>query len=163
MWWAVSGSYCLHWGLSSGLLLGRRQMKSLCPVAAVQKWAVFDRSCDSNKVFVANYNLNFSRSLQIFPAPATSLQWDGKSLFLTCTGTSVLLGWVIIFSLSLWCSSLLCLTTSWRPSAEGNWFFLFFRKMCAFLFPRTQVICPTWYVLGGRGKLNENPISCSTW
>lgn len=49
-------------------------MKSLSPVAAVPMWtgtAVFDRSCESSKVFVANYNLNFSRSLQIFSAPAT--------------------------------------------------------------------------------------------
>lgn len=56
---------------------------------------------------MANYNLNFNRSLQIFPAPAISLLWDGKSLFLTCTGTSLLLGWVITFSLSLWSPSLL--------------------------------------------------------
>lgn len=49
-------------------------MRSLSLVAAVLKGAgtaVFDRNCEPSKVFVANYNLNFSRSLQIFPAPAT--------------------------------------------------------------------------------------------
>lgn len=49
-------------------------MRSLFPVAAVLKGAgtaVFDRSCEYSKVFVANYNLNFSRSRRILPAPAT--------------------------------------------------------------------------------------------
>lgn len=49
-------------------------MRALSPADAVLKrtgTAVFDRSCESSKVLVANYNLNFSRSLQIFPAPAT--------------------------------------------------------------------------------------------